>query len=394
MMNRKVTKYIRSLLIWGFLVFAILLSGCASTPEVLPVQIQGVFYPSPPDLPRIQYLRSFTSSRDIETSMSKFDKFVTGQEGRITRLDKPYGLAIHDGKIYVCDTNFSIMVFDLKNRKFHILEGAKGLGKSIQPMNISIDGEGTKYVADPVRGQVLVYDSKDFFVKAFGSQIEWTPIDVEAFDDRLYVIDKNSGEIWILDKDSGELVDRIGKTSEDALERLYKPTNLAFSPDGELFISDAGRFQVVRYDRDGHFLGTIGILGTSPGRFTRPKGLATDREGRIYAVDASFDNVQIFNPEGRLLMAFGGPGNSAGDLNLPAAVVVDYDNIQYFSEYIDPNFEAEAIIIVTSQFGARLVNVYALGKQKGADYPFDEELLQELEERKKELKGKEKKEEG
>ena len=391
MINREVIKYIRALFIWGLLIFVFLITGCASTPEA-PVQIQGVFYPPPPELPRIQYLRSFTSNKDVETAVSKFDKFVTGQEEKIKRLDKPYGVGIYNGRIYVCDTNLSIMVFDLENKKFHTLEGAKGLGKSIQPLNISIDDDGTKYVVDPVRGQVLVYDSKDFFVKAFGSQIEWTPIDVDIFNDRLYVIDRNSAEVWVLDKDSGELVDKIGKKSEKITEQLFKPTNLIFNSDGNLYIADAGRFQLVRYDRDGHFLGTIGILGTSPGRFSRPKGLATDRKGRVYAVDAAFDNVQIFNRDGRFLMSFGEPGNSAGDLNLPAKVIVDYDNIQYFSEYIDPNFEAEAIIIVTSQFGPRLVNVYALGRQKGVDYPADEELLQQLEKRKKELEEKENKE--
>ena len=393
MICRYFMKYARFLFIWGLLIFSIFLSGCASTPEAPPVMIQGIFYPQQPELPRIQYLRSFTSNKDIEDAVSKFDKFLAGQEERITRLDKPYGVAIYDGRIYVCDTNYSVMVFDLENRKFHMLEGAKGLGKSIQPMNIIIDKEGTKYVADPVRGQVLVYNKDDSFINAFGSQIEWVPTDVEIFDGRLYVIDKSSSEVWVLDKESGELLDKIGRKSEKLMERLFKPTNLAFSSDGDLYVSDAGRFQVVKFDMDGHFLGTIGILGTSPGRFSRPKGLATDREGRVYAVDAAFDNVQVFNPAGRLLMSFGRPGNMAGDLNLPAKVVVDYDNVHYFSEYIDPNFEAEAIIIVTSQFGPRLVNIYALGKQKDTDYPSDEELLQKLDEKKKELEGKEKKEE-
>ena len=189
----------RHLLIWALSAFLLIPSGCATTPEKLPpVMVPKVFFPDPPGLPRIQFLRSFTSSKDIESPRSQFDRFVTGEEQRIKRIDKPYGVGIYAGKIYVCDSNSTVMVFDLKNKKFQELEGAKGLGKLVQPLNISIDSDGTKYVADPVRGQVVVYNREDFFVKAIGSPAEWTPIDAVPFDNKLYVIDKKSRDVWPL----------------------------------------------------------------------------------------------------------------------------------------------------------------------------------------------------
>ena len=67
-------------------------------------------------------------------------------------------------------------------------------------------------------------------------------------------------------------------------------------------------------------------------------------------------------------------------------VVVDYDNLQYFQQYVQPDFQAEYLVLVTSQFGPRLVNVLAYGKQKGKKYPNDEELLMQIQEqRRKEL---------
>jgi outer membrane protein assembly factor BamB len=370
-----------------------MVSGCATTPEPPLVVASKVFFPEPPGLPRIQYLRSFSSGKDIESPRSQFERFVTGEEQRIKRLDKPYGVGIYDGKIYVCDSNSTVLVFDLNSKKFQELQGAKGLGKLIQPLNIGIDSDGTKYVADPVRGQVLVYNREDFFVKAIGSPAEWTPIDVVPFDNRLYVVDKKSREIWVLKKETGELMDKIGRKGEDQTKWLGLPTNLNFDSKGYLYISDTGRFQVVKYDRDGHFIGTIGMLGTSPGRFSRPRGVSADRDGRIYVVDAAFDNVQIFNNDGRLLMFFGRPGNREGDLFLPAKVVIDYNHMEYFSEYLDPNFQAEGLVIVTSQFGPRLVNIFALGKQKGVKYPSDDALAQELEEMKKKIEVREEKKE-
>ncbi len=40
-------------------------------------------------------------------------------------------------------------------------------------------------------------------------------------------------------------------------------------------------------------------------------------------------------------------------------------------------------MLVTSQFGPRLVNVLAYGQQKGKKYPTDAELLKKIEERRK-----------
>jgi hypothetical protein len=102
-------------------------------------------------------------------------------------------------------------------------------------------------------------------------------------------------------------------------------------------------------------------------------------------VDAAFDNVQLFTRDGQLLLFFGKAGNKAGDLYLPAKVVVDYKNIEYFKRYADPAFNVEAIILVTSQFGGRLVNIYALGKEKGKKYPTEDELKKLAEETRKKM---------
>jgi hypothetical protein len=45
----------------------------------------------------------------------------------------------------------------------------------------------------------------------------------------------------------------------------------------------------------------------------------------------------------------------------------------------------EAIILITSQFGGRLVNVYGLGKEKGKKYPTEDELKKLAEETRKKM---------
>ncbi len=356
------------------LIILLAISGCATTPPQK--EEQPVFYPGPPNPPRLQYLTSFTSSKDIEPPKTGFELFVVGKEITM-RLDKPYGFALYDGKIYVADTNATVMVFDLDKRSLNPLSGAHGMGKLLQPLNICIDAEGNKYVVDPIRGQVVVFDKKDFYVKAFGSSREWKPVDAAVFEDRLYVVDINNAVVHVLDKKTGNTIKKIGRTGE-AVNWLIKPTNITIDKDGVLYVSDASRFQIVTYNRDGYFLGAIGKLGTNLGHFARPRGVASDKEGRIFVVDASFDNVQIFDKTGQLLMFFSKYGRGRGDLYLPAKVVVDYDHIKYFSKYADPDFEIEYLVLVSSQFGERLINVYGFGKKKGEKYPTDEELREEL----------------
>ena len=49
------------------------------------------------------------------------------------------------------------------------------------------------------------------------------------------------------------------------------------------------------------------------------------------------------------------------------------DNIKYFEQYIHPDFDAEYLIFVTSQFGINKVNVYGFGRMRGLDYGDDTE---------------------
>jgi len=356
-------------------VVALLAAGCATPARK---QEAPVFFPPPPGLPRIQYLTSFKGLKDVETQ-SSFNRFVVG-ELQDVRLDKPYGVGIHDGRIYVCDTNASVVVLDLAGKSYGGLKGDAGPGKLSQPINISIEADGTKYVADPGRGQVVAFDRNDEYLRAYGAPGGWRPVDAVAFEDRLYVADPANGLVRIFDKESGQEIKKIGDQGEPS-ERLDRPTNLAFDGDGYLYVSDIGRFQVVKFDRDGHFKSTFGEPGDNLGHFARPKGIALDRSGHLYAVDASFNNVQIFGKEGRLLMFFGEGGENPGNFLLPAKIAIDYDNVGYFQKYLQPGFQVEYLILVTSQLGDRPVSVLAYGQEKGKAYPTDEDLLKQIQER-------------
>jgi hypothetical protein len=63
------------------------------------------------------------------------------------------------------------------------------------------------------------------------------------------------------------------------------------------------------------------------------------------------------------LLFFGGMGNEPGNLSLPAKVVIDYDHVDLFADRVAPGHEIEYLVIVTSQYGSRMVNVFGFLKQ-------------------------------
>jgi len=347
-----------------------LLAGCAEAPTKAKAPAGAVFYPAPPDPPRVQHLATFASARDVGAPRTDLADFVLGEEGKENALQQPYGAALYHGKIYVADSRASgLAVFDLVANKFSVVEGA-GAGRMQRPINVTVDTDGTKYVTDTARDQVLVYDEADRYVAAFGAKGEFKPVDTLVVGDRLYVADVAHHEVHVLDKRSGKLQFKFGKAgSREEEGALYQPTNLARAPDGDIYVVETGNFRVSRFTPDGKFVRRFGEAGQLPGQFARPKGIAADRDGRVYISDAAFQNVQIFDRQGRVLMAFGQPPDGSQGLNLPADVSIDYDNVALFRRYAAAGFDIEYVILVVSQFGPDQVDVFGFGKMRGATYP-------------------------
>ena len=361
-----------------------LMAGCVSQPSTPKKTAAGpVFYPPPPEAPRYQFLTSFKGAEDFDTKASGMNSFLGSRQAEKEQIKKPYGVIIRNGVIYVGDTTTGIFEFDLVNKKFLAFKGSKGMGKIVTPINISTDMGGNTYVCDPDRKQVLQYDKNDFFIRAFSNPEPWKPVDAEVFEGKLYVADSTGGTggIKVFDQKTSKLLQTIGVTGPPE-QRLGIAVNLAFDKDGFLYVVDAHKFMVMKYDRDGHYRASLGGPGDSPGFFGRPRGIAVDRAGRMYVVDAAFDVVQVWASTGQLLTYFGNEKDVPGALTLPAGIFLDYDNVALFKQYAAPGFEIEYLILVTSQFNTtQVVNVYGYGKMQGVKYKSDTKLYQEMLER-------------
>jgi sugar lactone lactonase YvrE len=360
-MIRVIAQWARALPLLCAIGALVALSGCAATSDKAKTDTQSfVFYPERPDPPRVQHLATFSAAKDV-AQRGGFADFVAGKEGTEEGLKRPYGAALHAGKLYVADSRAGgVAVFDLAARKYYLIEGT-GAGRLKRPINVTIDADGTKYITDLGRNDIVVYDANERFVRALGDKEQFRPVDVLIVGDRLYVSDIEHNEVQVLDKRSGKLLFRFGT------KEVHQPTNLAASPEGDIYVVETGDFRVSRYTAEGKLVSRFGEIGQTHGTFARPKGIATDRAGRVYVGDSAFQNVQIFDPQARPLMAFGGD-----KLNVPAGIWIDYDNVDVFRTYAAPGFDIEYLIVVVSQFDPDKVDVFGFGRMRGVTYPPDE----------------------
>jgi len=340
-----------------------LLASCSKTLYPVSGLSNVVIYPSPPDTARIQFLTRISSSRDITGTHKSFSKFLFGEEENFI-INKPYGVAVSDGKIFVCDTYVhGLEIIDLNKNKFEYFIPT-GKGELKVPINCFIDKKGYLYVADSERKQVVVFDENRKYLSSFGEPENFKPIDVFVDDQKIWVTNLEGHQVQVYSNDSQyKLLKTFPEINENDPGSLLSPTNI-YVLGNKVYVCDFGDFKIKIYSQEGEFIESVGTHGQGLGQLGRPKGIAVDRDSNLYVVDAGFENVQIFNKEGKLLMFFGGNYKGPGDMWLPAKITISYENLKHFQKYVDPDYNLKYLILVTNQFGPDKLNIY------GAIEPF------------------------
>ena len=355
---------------------AMLTGGCKSTPQAGPAL---VVFPAPPEQPRVQFLTWASGAAELETKPGAFAGFVLGEEPTVQRvIQKPYGLGVKDGVVFVCDTKgLAIARLDFVKRTFSVF-GASGPGRLRKPLNMVVDPLGYKFVVDSDRKQVVVFAPDDAYVTAFDVPQPCHPVDLALYENELFVLDNDEDcRIVVLDRQSGKVVRTVGGPGGEP-GRFKLPNSIAVSPDGFLYISDTHNWRIQKLTREGEPVWTKGEPGYFLGQFGRPRGIRVGPDGIVYVVDGATEIVQMFDQDGNTLMRFGGPGDGPGALGLPSTLAVDATSIPQFQAYAHKDFQIEYLLFVASQYGAHLVNVYAFGSFPPG-YRLDESEIRSLE---------------
>lgn len=342
MLNRIQTlRYIVAVLcLWG-------LAGCVAV-ATRDVEKTGrtageLIFPPAPDPPRFVFERAIRASVDIvpEEESSALKRALTGVGTETgAAMNKPYAIAVHQGKIYVSDSaSRTVHLFDVPNHKYSTVGDATGEGQILKPLGLDTDAQGNLYIADGTLKLVIVFDAKGNFLRKIGKPADFdrlSSVTVDPKGERLYVVDiggvnSSRHQVRVFDAVNGNQLFDIGRRGAGPGE-FNLPRDVAIGKDGRIYVVDGGNFRVQVFDRDGKYLSSFGEVGKQLGNFARPKEIAVDPEGNVYVADSAFGNFQIFSSEGQLLMYIGERGSvdAPALYMLPSGIAVDEDGRIYF----------------------------------------------------------------
>lgn len=340
-------------------------AGCAEPPKGPARAADVPAFPPPPEQPRFLWERAIRSSADVvdDDKDGQLRRMVTGELRAGEGLDKPYGVAVRGGKVYVGDTVArNVAMYDLNAHKYKRF-GVDDPGSLRMPFSIDIDAAGNIYVVDGSLKRVHVYSADGKFLRMLGQDLKWSrPVGL-AIDNarkRLYVVDaggvdSQEHKVRALDLETGKPLFEIGKRGDGPGE-FNLPRDAVVGADGLLYVVDGGNFRVQVFDGGGKFLRMFGAVGRQSGQFARPKEIAADTQGNIYVADTAFGNFQVFNKEGQLLLDVGTRGAVDGPAKfmLPSGIAVDLDGRVYMVDQYFRKVEVFRPVAVpaTAAYGA------------------------------------------
>ena len=173
---------------------------------------------------------------------------------------------------------------------------------------VAVDAAGEVFVfqrgakADPI----IVFDPKGKYLRSWGRGMFGNPhgmrVDREG---NLWVTDNGDHQVMKFTRE-GRLLLTLGKKKKPGTdaETFNRPTDIAFAPapSGEFYVSDGyGNSRVVKFSREGKYLTAWGKPGTRPGEFNTPHSIAVDSKGLVYVSDRENNRIQIFDAEGKFL---------------------------------------------------------------------------------------------
>jgi hypothetical protein len=131
-------------------------------------------------------------------------------------------------------------------------------------------------------------------------------------DDNIWAVDEGTNIITKFSPD-GKILMVLGKRP-DPLEQLalmpggglysgaskpysfHRETDIGCDPQGNIFVSDGyGDSRVVKYDKNGRFIKSVGTRGSGPLQFSTPHAIAVDGRGLVYVADRGNSRIQVLD---------------------------------------------------------------------------------------------------
>ena len=182
---------------------------------------------------------------------------------------------------------------------------------------IAVDSQDRVYAFCRSEHPVVVFERDGRFLGSWGEGMFVRPhMILIGPDDAVYCVDDEGHRVHKCTTD-GKLLMTIApqngvaetgyvppdwKTVQRGGPPFNRPTDVALSPEGDIYVSDGyGNARVHKFTAEGRLLRSWGEPGDQPGQFHQPHCVFVDRQGRVYVGDRQNQRIQIFSAEGEFL---------------------------------------------------------------------------------------------
>ena len=172
---------------------------------------------------------------------------------------------------------------------------------------VATDSSGEVYVfqrgedADPI----VVFDKDGKYLRSWGRDLDFGNehgLRVDR-DDNVWITDNGNHQVMKFTRE-GKLLLTLGVRGESGEDdkHFYRPADITFGPDGSVYVADGyGNARVVKFSPEGEFTAAWGKHGTGESEFNIVHSAAVDSKGTIYVSDRENNRIQIFDADGKFL---------------------------------------------------------------------------------------------
>ena len=172
---------------------------------------------------------------------------------------------------------------------------------------VAVDRNDNVWVFNRGLHPVIEFDQNGKFLQAWQEVPVKSPHGIRVDPDgNVWLVDVAGHKILKMTR-NGRVLMVIGGVGDspgnnDSKEAFNRPTNIAFSPGGDFFVSDGYvNSRVVKFNRNGDYLSQWGRKGSADGEFNLVHDVVLDSMGRVYVADRENARVQIFDQDGKFL---------------------------------------------------------------------------------------------
>ena len=175
--------------------------------------------------------------------------------------------------------------------------------------------DGTIWATDDDNNRIQHFSVAGAYLGKFATCLDPGAVELDPAGD-IYIVCSGSGSVRKY-SDQGTLLKTLA-TFGSGNAQVRFPLDLAFDPEGKLWVADSENDRLVQFDSAGNFLKAVPL-----GAWSRPWGIAVDADGNIWAAEASSHRVSVFSPSGALIQRIGSQGSGYGQFERPSDVEID-----------------------------------------------------------------------